>query len=379
MKLKKKYLFISNMAAPYQVKFCYALQEYFDAEFWFYEQIDETRPDWWKIPLGEKCKVLRGSGKLPKVGYFSIGLLIDLFRFKPDIVVLGGYMKWHVIVAALAKMMGSKVAVMSEPLRYVNNDDDKSVELINKKNSLKKIKLIKRLFKNIDLYIGMGDVAVKQLIEEFEFPEKKVANLNYPQDIDEYYNHPLRKKQKGDKFTLLFANRLVERYQPLFALEVFKQLEKRYLNIEMYMNASGALKDECVNFIKENKLNKVYFLDEIDSWNEMHLIYKESDILIFPCCYSNGNGTIFESGVSGMGLVISNKINCMEEFVINNKNCFICDLDIKQFFDAISNYIENPDILINHGELSRELGKPRRNDNIAKEYFHVFKEHAFLN
>jgi hypothetical protein len=81
--VKEKYLFISNMASPYQVKFCYALEEYFETEFWFYVHIDETRPDWWKIPLGDKCKIMNYSGKIPFLGYFSIGLFIELIRSKP--------------------------------------------------------------------------------------------------------------------------------------------------------------------------------------------------------------------------------------------------------------------------------------------------------
>ena len=84
--MKKKYLFISNMASPYQVKFCYSLQEYFDAEFWFYEHIDETRPDWWKIPLGDKCKIMKASGKFPntlRVGYYY---MLFLVLFIPEII-----------------------------------------------------------------------------------------------------------------------------------------------------------------------------------------------------------------------------------------------------------------------------------------------------
>lgn len=86
---KKKLAFISNIASPYQVKFCYALQQYFDAEFWFYEYVGSERPQWWKIPLGDKCKIMKLSGKFPKVGYYSFGVFIDLIRFNPDIILLG--------------------------------------------------------------------------------------------------------------------------------------------------------------------------------------------------------------------------------------------------------------------------------------------------
>lgn len=367
------------MASPYQVKFCYSLQEYFDTEFWFYEYIGETRPDWWKIPLGDKCKIMKASGKFPKVGHFSFGLFIDMLRFKPDIVVLGGFMKWHVLVLYFAKLLGARVAVMSEPLRYVANDDQGSTDLITKENSSRKINLMKKLFKKIDLYIGMGEVAKKQFLEEFEFPKEKVTSLSYPHDIEEYYNHPLREKKFGDPITLLFANRLVERYQPLMALEVMKRVSSKYPNIKMLMNADGSQKKECTDFIEKNNLTNVEFLDKIDSWNNMHLIYKQSDILILPCVYSNGNGTIIEARASGMGIVISNQINNIERHSKNGENCFICDLNVDEFEKAVSKYIDNPELLIDHGRLSRKLIEFRRNDYTAKQYFEIFKEYGLVD
>ena len=377
--MKKKYLFISNMAAPYQVKFCYAMQEHFDTEFWFYEHIDETRPDWWKIPLGDKCKIMKASGKIPKVGYFSFGLFVDMLRFKPDIVVLGGFMKWHVLVLQFAKLLGAKVAVMSEPLRYVTNDDQGSTQLISKENSFRKISIMKKLFDKVDLYIGMGEVAKKQFLEEFDFPKEKVTSLAYPQDIEEYYDHPLREKKNGDSLTLLFANRLVERYQPLMALEVLKKLNLKYENINMLMNSEGSQKEDCIEFIKKNNLTNVEFLDGVDSWNNMHLIYKKSDILILPCVYSNGNGTIIEAGASGMGLVISNQINNIQRHSKPGENCVVCDLNVDVFVKGVSIYIDNPEILKTHGILSRKLVEYMRNDQISKHYFETFKENGLID
>jgi len=367
------------MASPYQVKFCYSLQEYFDAEFWFYEYTDSSRPDWWEIPLGNKCKIMKASGKFPKIGYFSFGLFFDLMRFKPDLVVLGGFMKWHVPVVYLSKLLGAKVAIMNEPLRYVTNDDEKSTELINKKNSPREIKKIKKYFNDADCYIGMGEIAKKQFIEELDFPEDKVINLPYPQDIEEYYNHPLREKKYGDPITLLFANRLVDRYQPLIALKVLKNLSCKYPHVRMLMNAEGNEKKECLDYIEMNNITNVEFLDRIDSWNNMHLIYKQADILILPCVYSNGNGTIIEARASGMGVVISNQINNIEQHSIPGKNCFISNLNVDDFVCAVSMYIDNPEILKTHGALSRKLVEYRRNDYTAKKYFEILRKQGFVD
>ena len=375
---KKKLVFISNMASPYQVKFCYALQQYFNTEFWFYVRREANRPKWWEIPLGEKCKVLKISGRAPKIGYFSLGVFYDLIRFNPDIIALGGLMNWHWLILRLGKMFNKKVVFMSEPSRYIKSDRDKSNLLRTKENSLKTLGKVRRRFSGADLYLGMGELAAKQFIEEIEFEKDKVAWTNYPQDIEEYFNHPLRTKTNGDSYRILFANRLIDRYQPLFVLEVFEKIVSKYPNTELYMNNDGPLKSKCIEYIENRGLKNVKFLDKIDSWNNMHLVYKNADILILPATYSNGNGTIIEAGASGMGVVISNGINHVEKHSINGKNCFICDLKAEEFVQGITNYIESPGLLISHGELSRKLVEDRKNEYTAKRYFEIFERYGLL-
>ena len=375
--MKKKYVFISNMASPYQVKFCYALQEYFEAQFWFYEYIDSTRPSWWMIPLGNKCKILKYSGKNRVLGYYSFSVFWELIKFKPDVVMLGGFTKWHVLVLWLAKLLGAKVAIMSEPLRYVKDDDIATTELMTKENSPNKVRKIKRYFSKADYFISMEKFAQKQFIEEFGLDEQKVFYLSYPQDIDAYFEHPLRRIQKGDNVKLLFANRLVDRYQPILALKVYKQLKTKY-NISLYMNSEGSQKEECERFIEENDLKDVVFLEKIESWDSMNLIYKNCDILFLPGLYSNGNGTFIEARASGMGVVISNQINNIARHSSNGINCFICKLDQEEFVQAISKYLENPELITEHGLKSRDAVTYLRNQEMAKTYFSELKVRGII-
>jgi glycosyltransferase involved in cell wall biosynthesis len=378
---KRKLVFISNMASPHQVKFCYALQEYFDSEFWFYIHRENNRPKWWEVPLGDKCRIMKLSFKLPVIGYISFGLFRELIRFKPDIILLGGFFKWHWLVLSVVKLFSkrTKVAVLSEPSRYTRKESSKTEVLRTRENSLLQIKILRILFRRLDLYCGMGEKAAAQFIKEFGFPESKVVVLYYPHDIDDYFKHPLRKKEKGDRFRILFANRLIDRYNPLFVLEVFASISSCYPNIELLMNNDGPLREKCVEYIRMRNLENVSFIDTIDSWNHMNLIYKESDILILPATYSNGNGSIIEAIASGMGVVISNTINNIKDHCIDGKNCFICNLDIEEFAKAILKYIENPEILSSHGELGRNLVMNRGNHYVAKSYFEVLRAHDFVD
>lgn len=375
---KKKYVFISNMAAPTQVKFSYALQEYFDVEFWFYEHIDETRPSWWKIPLGPHNKILKGSYKLPKLGYVSLGVFYELIRYRPDIIVLGGFMKWNWIILHIAKIFNIKVALMSEPLRFVKHDNEQSSTLLTRENSEKKIKKITNAFKKVDLYIGMGDIAVNQFIVDFKLPNHKVARLFYPQDIENYYQHPLRVKEKGERINFLFASRLVSRYQPLTALNAFAELSLKHDNIYLYMNSMGELKEDCEQMIVERKIKHVIFLENISSWDQMHEIYEHADVLLLPAMYSNGSNALIEARASGLGVVMSNKIHNVSKHSLHEESCFICDPNKESFVRYMEKYLLNPELIYNHGKISKELIEDRRNINIAKTYFETFRNKGLV-
>lgn len=364
------------MAAPYQVKFCYSLQKYYNTEFWFYVYRESDRPKWWEIPLGNKCKILKLSGVFPKIGYFSFGVFWELIRFRPDIIMLGGFMKWHWLILKLAKLFNKKVVILTEPLRNVRSEGDQSQSLLNKGNSLTTLRKIKAAFSEADLFVGMGSAAEKQLIKEMEFSKQKVASIMYPQDIETYFEHPLRIEKQNQDYTILFANRLIERYQPLFALEVFKILKDKYPNLKMLMNNDGPLKSVCIKYMEAHHLKDVRFLKEIDSWNSMHEIYKSADILMLPATYSNGNGTIIEAAASGSGIVVSNQINGIEQLASNGENCFICNLTIDSFVEAISNFIEKPEILIEHGKSGRKVVEVLKNENVAKKYFDMFERYG---
>lgn len=374
--MQKKLVFISNMAAPYQVKFCYSLQSYFDTEFWFYVKREGDRPKWWEIQLGEKCKVLKMSGMVPKIGYYSIGVFYDLIRFNPDIIVLGGFMNWHWLILRYAKLFKKKVVFMSESLRYVKNDYDESDTLMTQENSSKVLRKIKKAFNGADLYLGMGAIAKDQFIKEIGFDEEKVSTISYPQDIEEYFKHPIRLKKEGKNYRILFANRLIERYHPIFALTVFRKVNSMYPNTELIMNSEGPLKSKCIQYIKDEKIKNVSFLEEINSWENMHLIYKGADLLVLPATYSNGNGTIIEAMASGMGIVISNKINNVAAHSIDQETCFICDLNVESFVSAITTYINNPELFEQHGLLSRKLVENRKNKHLAKSYYEKIESYC---
>ena len=363
--MKKKFVFISNMAAPYQVKKAYHLNKYFDTQFWFYTYIEEDRPKWWKIPLGNRCSLLNNVISFKKK-YITFDVFKRLNEFNPDIIMIGGFtIPGNYLAYLWAKKNNKKIIVFTEVSRYEDG---------RLKTNNFSWKILKFLYKNVDAILTTTNKDAKKQYK-FLFPNTPIFATTYGADIDEHLKHPLRDLKDKKEIVLLYANRLIDIYDPLLAIDIFNELQKKYPNIRLKMNNDGELKDKCIEKIKKYHLeNKIHFLDDIKSWNDLHLVYKTSDILYLPAKFSNGNMSIIEAMASSMGIVVSNKVNGHSNILENNKNCFICNHDRDEFVKAISSYIDSPNLLKEHTLDNKSKVSYLSLESTAKKYYDIFKE-----
>jgi glycosyltransferase involved in cell wall biosynthesis len=362
---KKKLVYISYIAAPHQVKLCYAIQKYFDAEFWFYDYTG-SRASWWRIDLGDKCKVLPNVLFKKSSRYITFSHLKELRRFDPDIVMLGGFSVPANYIAYLwARMHRKKTVVFSERSR-------------TKKGVLRTKTftwiLLKFLYRHVDLIIVSAVDTVTQFRDTFGF-RNKIVVAQYATDIDHYFDHSVRAGKEFYKY--LFPNRLTDIYNPLLAIEIFAEILKEYPKSELYMNSAGELKGECERKIEELKLaNNVFFLTQITSWDKLHEVYRDTDIMIFPAKFSNGNSTMIEAMASGMGIVLSNKILGIGKLIENGVNGFNCEPTKEEFLKCIKEYIRNPDLFRIHEEINRVKARPFSVESTALSYYEVISENV---
>lgn len=358
-----KLVFISNIAAPIQVKFCQHLQKFYDAEFWFHERLNSQRPEWWKIDLYEKCKILNKI-VLKKYGlYLSLDVTNKLSVLNPDIIILGGFkLLSNYMAYRWAKKNKKYVIVFSETFRKNGQ--------LRKRNLL--FKIIEFLYKDINALFSSSEEAAIQFREVFPKFESRIKTARYPSDIDNYFNHKIRIKKEGYKY--LFANRLIDIYNPLLAIDIFNDIHQKYPKSTMLMNSEGELKEDCKKRINQYGLqDAISFLSEIKSWEDLPDIYKDCDILLFPAKFSNGNFSIIEAMASGMGVVISNNIIWNSSMIEENGGGFICT-DKTDYLSAIDNYASKPELFKTHSEINREVVKPLTMSETAKLFHKLIEE-----
>lgn len=362
-----KLVYISMIAVPHQIKFCSALQEYFDAEFWFYEMPDRTRGKWWRVEMGHHCKVLKNvlffkSGPLA-AKYFVLDLKRQLKIFNPDIVMLGGFsIPGNIFAYHWAKKNNKKTIIFTERSR-------------DKDGVLRKRGLVWRLFRwiyrDLDMVMTSADDAVVQFRDEYGFGEKVVAG-RYAADLEAYFAHPVRKAKPA--YTYLFANRMTEIYNPLGAIQIFAHIVAKYPGSRLLMNAAGDLEGQCRSKIAELGVDKaVEFLTDIQSWDDLHKVYARSDILILPANFSNGNFTILEAMASGMGLVVSDSVLGIGKMVEDGRNGFNCEPTIEAFLNRIERYILHPELFKSHALINRPLVQPLSAKGTAKFFYETVR------
>lgn len=368
MNERKKLVYISSNAVPHQVGLCNALQDYFDARFWFYVYPDRTRGAWWRIDLGKHCAVL-GRVLFAKSGpiarrYLAIGLTKELERFDPDIVMLGGFsIPSNYLAYRWARRNGKKTIVFSERSRDANG--------VLRKRGLA-WRLLHWLYRDVDMVMVSADDAVAQFRDEFCFGDRVVAG-RYAADLDAYFSHPIREAKRA--YTYLFANRMTEIYNPIGAIEIFAAVQEKYPGSRLVMNAAGDLGELCRSRIAELGIgDAVEFLTDLKSWHELHKVYARCDILILPATFSNGNFTILEAMASGMGVVVSNRVLGIGKMVEDKNNGFNCEPTTEAFLNRIEHYIKRPELFRLHTEINRPLVEPLSARGTAKFFAAMLHE-----
>lgn len=358
--MKKKLVYLSSIAAPHQIKLNKALNKYFDSTFIFYDDVG-SRASWWKIELGHKNLQLNKVWLKKSKRYISIDVFNILNRINPDVVMLGGFsIPGNILVYAWAKFKGKKTVVFTERSRNKNGT-------LRSKSAI--WKCLGWIYRNVDIVMVSEEDIVPQFRDEFGFGDKVYAS-RYAADIEDYLSHPIRKPKEG--YTYMFANRLTDIYNPLEAIFIFNEIQLKYPNSKLVMNALGELRSDCENAINDLGIdNKVEFLDNIVSWDKLHEEYRRCDILLFPAKFSNGNFTIIEAMASGMGIVISDNILGVGNYIKDGKNGFRIPLNRELFIHKIEEYINNPKLLFEHSQLNRQKVEPLGPDGTARLYYSI--------
>lgn len=364
MYVPPKVVCITNIAAPYQVKFCYALAEYFDTRFWFYETLNRQAASFWKMPLGERCAIIPGVRGTASGRYLTRAHLPWLDDFDPDVLMIGGLsIPANYLAYRWARRHGKKTILLTELSRAPDGRPRRRGAAWA---------MLSHLYAKLDAVFALTADAAVQFRDSFGFGDK-VVDARYATDLDAYFAHPLR--DPAQRFTLLFANRLIHAYNPEEAIRIFADVIKVVPYARLHMNAAGDQRPLCEALVAQLQLTDyVSFLDHIQSWEELHEEYRQSDLLLFPALHATGNFTIYEAMASGMGLVISDRVLGNGAMVRTGENGFRLPLNRSAMMEAVLQYHHEPGLLAKHGGYNKEFVRPFGMTETAALYYRLISQ-----
>lgn len=361
MNQKKKLVLISNIPAPYQVKFVSALNGYYEAEGWFYESAAAQRDAFWNVSLSPYCRIIPKVRVRKNGRYITVAHLRMLRHFQPDVLLLSGFsIPANYLAYQWASRHGKKVFMITESSRTAAG--------VLRGNTFH-WRFMRAAYSRIHGVLAVTPEAYSQFKNDLRFGNK-VVQARYATDLDDYLSHPLRRNKEW--FTVLFANRLTENYNPLAAIHIVYKALKAFPGLRLLMNGTGELRAQCALLIQELNLEaSVGFLDNILHWDDLNHIYQESDILLLPAIFSAGNFTLYEAMASGMGIVISNQVLGNGPVIENGINGFRLPLDEDAMAHSVVAYATNAGLLAAHGALNKDIVRQLGVAGTAEFYYQL--------
>ena len=358
-----KIVFCSSEVTPTMVEFCSELNKICNATFLFYSPLT-SRPGFWNQSKSSKhCYVAERSYAFYPGVYYSREIERRCKDAEPDVVILGGILipsNMNIYRWCLRKNI--PVFIFSEPFGFSESVFAKFQYF--KSNIFKK--LVSQMYGRVSGIFAIGEAGAQDFSKIFARTKIPIIKTQYPVLISDHLQHMPRQATKTPK--LLFPHRLVDLYNPTLAIYWFREILNVIPGATLGLNAFGNMRHEIENLISSLEMDdSVYFVDNVLSWNDLHKVYRDHDIILStktgrfksdscPWGTSDWGMTEMEACASAMGMVVSDCSAGLVGAMRKSRAGYIISRpdDIAAVVAAVCAYVEDPVPLEKDGCLLRE-------------------------
>ena len=237
--------------------------------------------------------------------YRNIKSIDRIFKENKFDVVHSHMARSNFIIMKLAKKNGV-------PLRIAHSHQSMKIDNGLKKKLHKLIQYMNRKYAN--KFMGCSEDA---LIYGFG---KKILSNNYSSlvlhnainlerfSFNNSYRHQLRKKYNisDDEILIGSIGRFTYQKNQQFLLEIINKLVKYNKKNKLLLIGEGELKDDYLEYIKNNNLEENIILESPQS--DIHKYYSAFDIFVFPSRFEGLGIVIIEAQANGLKCIVSKNI-----------------------------------------------------------------------
>ena len=181
----------------------------------------------------------------------------------------------------------------------------------------------------------------KALFLKKKIIKPKKAFLLNSEGVDTDYFAPMNVQRDDDKTIFLYAGRLLKDKGVELLVEVSKQLQKEYSNIEVHL--LGFVDESNPNSVLKKQLNTweasgyIKYRGETD---DVRPYIAAADCVVFPSFYKEGISRILlEAASMAKPIITTNQTGC-REVVEDGVNGFLCEVkDISSLYHSMQDFI----------------------------------------
>ena len=235
-------------------------------------------------------------------------------------------------------------------------------------------KLYLRLFyKNFEAIFVRSDEYKDIVLRDLKIDKSKIFTLKAGIDTKKFdllfrnINIWKEYKIRERSFKILYVGRVTKEKNIGFLIEIFKEIYKLCINIDLIVVGNG----EFLKYKDELKKYNIHFLG-IKSGKELSIIYASSDLFIFPSTTDTLGQVVLEAMSSSLPVLVTNE-GGPKEFVKEANAGFILDVNNKnEWINAILS-------LYNDYNLCEEYSKNAKSFMKNKDIQNSFEDFSMKN
>lgn len=295
----KKITLITNLAAFYKINLYNKLSELSELDVYFLDRCSSIRnSDFYNHNMKFNYQYLTSLNI-----FISIkNAVLFSFRSTGDIIILGGWDRIEYYVIALLSPKRKNAVVVESSYLESNTKGLKG--------------WVKRLFLRRISKVYVPGESNKKLLENLHFRGEIIKT--YGVGLFNYVKQaPYIAKEGVSKF--IYVGRLSSEKNLDYIIKYFNKNPHLTLTIVGY----GPLEAELKKIAKNN----IIFTGAIDN-RELPAMYQSHDLFILPSLSEPWGLVVEEALNNGLPVILSEKVGCAEELVVDGKNGFVFTLDL---------------------------------------------------
>ena len=152
----------------------------------------------------------------------------------------------------------------------------------------------------------------------------------------------------------LFAGKVVDKKQPMDAINATEKLLARNLDVHLLMVGNGKLRQLCEEYSASRRLPVTFagFLNQ----SEMATAYACVDVLVLPSAYETWGLVVNEAMSCGVPAIVSDRVGCGPDLVSSGQTGAIFPVgNVDRLAELMSVYVATPGLTKEHGANAQDL------------------------